>query len=230
METRGLCQFWEASVLHQQLRRHYATNDPGLSERLVSQAEEAIMVLRVLYGRACEHIHVPTWNSSAVLRGLADDLLIIIREMQRLMEHYLETCTSDPYVQAISHTCPVATTNLPGRPPYLIDGAQVEAMMELGYSYDEEMAGMIGISTRTLRRHREQLGLPLATRLFQTMSWILKLHQYFRSVLAKISFPFDVILILCLIIAHTILWCCDAGRCATIKRSSRTARTCSPSS
>lgn len=45
METRGLCEFWEeASVLHQQLRRHYATNDPGLSERLVSQPEEAIVV------------------------------------------------------------------------------------------------------------------------------------------------------------------------------------------
>lgn len=84
------------------------------------------------------------------------------------MEHYLETCTSDPYVQAISHTCPVATTNLPGRPPYLIDGAQVEAMMELEYSY-EEMAGMIGISTRTLRRHREQLGLPLG-RAYSTIS------------------------------------------------------------
>ncbi|KAL5489255.1 hypothetical protein EMCRGX_G018325 [Ephydatia muelleri] len=55
-----------------------------------------------------------------------------------------------------------------GRPPYLIPASQIEEMMELGYSY-ESMARIFNVSSRTLRRYRQQYNLPRG-RLFSELT------------------------------------------------------------
>ena len=47
-----------------------------------------------------------------------------------------------------------------GRPAYYIPQSQIEAMMELRFTY-EKMAALLHISTRTLQRHRQEYGLPI---------------------------------------------------------------------
>ena len=72
-----------------------------------------------------------------------------------------------------------------GRPPYLIPASQIEEMMELGYSY-ESMARIFNVSSRTLRRYRQQYNLPRG-RLFSELtddqldhliSEILQVHMF----------------------------------------------------
>ena len=48
----------------------------------------------------------------------------------------------------------------PGRPPYQVPKSQIEALMELGFSY-AAMARMLHVSPRTIRRRREEYGLPI---------------------------------------------------------------------
>lgn len=55
---------------------------------------------------------------------------------------------------------PLVHTGRPGRPPFLISKAQIETLTELGYSY-AKIARMFGVSERTLRRRREEFGLPI---------------------------------------------------------------------
>ena len=45
--------------------------------------------------------------------------------------------------------CPVTQTQLPGRPSLTISKAQIETLIELGYSYST-IARMFGVSERTL--------------------------------------------------------------------------------
>ena len=59
-------------------------------------------------------------------------------------------------------------TGLPGRPPYDIPQSQLEALIELGFSY-AAIARMLNVSPRTLRRRRAKFGLP-SGRLYSEIS------------------------------------------------------------
>ena len=48
----------------------------------------------------------------------------------------------------------------PGRPPYQVPKSQIEALMELGFSYTA-IARTLHVSPRTIRRCREEYGLPV---------------------------------------------------------------------
>ena len=153
-------QFWEqVPVILDQLRRHYATEDVGLAERLALRAEETAYVLRALYGRVYDYEVI---NGPVVAGGmLAEDLLVILADIAGYTEHYTDIIGTESGNEPIcTPSCPVERRNTPGRPPFHIEGSQIEAMMELGFKY-EDMAAIVGVSSRTLRRRREQLGLPL---------------------------------------------------------------------
>lgn len=160
MEDEGLVQFWEqVPVVLDQLRRHYATDDVGLAERLTVRAEETAYVLRAFYGRVYDY---EVSNGPVITCGmLAEDLLLILGEIVRYAEHYSDVTSVESGNEPIyTPTCPVERRNTPGRPPFRIEESQIEAMMEIGFKY-EDMALLLGVSSRTLRRRREQLGLPI---------------------------------------------------------------------
>ena len=56
--------------------------------------------------------------------------------------------------------CDTTPSGTPGRPSYVIPFVQIEAMRALGLNY-EQMSRILGISSRTLRRHRQLLGMPV---------------------------------------------------------------------
>ena len=160
MECEDLVQFWEqVPVTLDQLRRYYATDDVGLAERLALRAEETAYVLRAFYGRVYDY---EVSNGPVIPGGLlAEDLLLILGDIVRYTEHYTDITSAESGNEHIfAPTCPVEYRNTPGRPPFHIEESQIEAMMEMGFKY-EDMAMLLGVSSRTLRRRREQLGLPL---------------------------------------------------------------------
>lgn len=57
----------------------------------------------------------------------------------------------------------IAMTGRPGRPVTVITKAQIETLIELGYTY-ARIARMFGMSERTLIRRRRELGLPVGLR------------------------------------------------------------------
>ncbi len=81
-------------------------------------------------------------------------MLTVRTELQAYAEHYNDTASSQPDMIP-EPTCPVTRRGSPGRPPFHIPEEQIEAMIELGYTY-QQMATIIGVSARTLRRNREQ--------------------------------------------------------------------------
>ena len=143
------------------------TDDVILAERLAIRAEKHINVVRAMYGRVFELCfegdRPPLPASHPVnLDELATDLLAILEELQLWANHYDEKSTSSTaFPVTESSTCSVQRVEgQRGRPPLLIEYEHIIAMGDLGFSF-ESMAKILGISARTLRRHRAALGLPI---------------------------------------------------------------------
>ena len=99
----------------------------------------------------CWIMDLPVWASShweALQRHyFTDDLGLAERLVERSKE-----CA-----EVLS---PVQQFGSVGHPRYRIDEQQIKAMIELGCSY-EQMAAILGISSRTLRRCRSEYGFPM---------------------------------------------------------------------
>ena len=147
----SLSSHWEA------LQRHYFTDDLGLAERLVERSEECAEVLRAIHGRVHERVNTPP--VPGILVSVLDDVCTVLTALSEFMGHYEEIVerelTCIPPIT--SSGCPVQQSGSVGRPRYRIDEQQIEAMIELGCSY-EQMAAILGISSRTLRRRRSEYG------------------------------------------------------------------------
>ena len=104
------------------------------------------------------------------------DILEIIEFIGTYDAHYQELVlqlidaenSSDSGVHGSSIFPARTLTGLPGRPPYDIPQSQLEALIELGFSY-AAIARMLNVSPRTLRRRRAEFGLP-AGRLYSDIS------------------------------------------------------------
>ena len=98
------------------------------------------------------------------MTDVLDDIIVIIQALDENTNHYyrlMAELEQDRSMSLNTATCPVhLRAYQPGRPKYFIAKSAIESMMLLGYKY-EEMARVLGVSVRTLRRHRHDLGLPV---------------------------------------------------------------------
>ncbi len=153
-----------------QLERHRTTDELATANQLHGRCQDYLSLLLSLYRRAIE-----------LLPGDEDiqsDILEIIEFIGSYDAHYQEWVlhlidsdgeNSADYGISDSPILPARTlTGLPGRPPYDIPQSQLEALIELGFSY-AAIARMLNVSPRTLRRRRAEFGLP-AGRLYTDIS------------------------------------------------------------
>ena len=146
----SLSSHWE------QLQRHYFTDDLGLAERLVERSEECAEVLRSIHGRVHERVSSPPMPG--ILVSVLDDLCTVLTALSEFMGHYEDIVERElSCIPSITGSCPVQQSGSVGRPRYVVDEQQIEAMIELGCNY-ERMAAILGISSRTLRRRRSEYG------------------------------------------------------------------------
>jgi len=153
--TPDLNSFWPmVRSICAQLERHYNTDDLRLAERLILRAEECTSVLRAIYGRVFEVLPGS---------GILHDILFVIGELQNYCQHYSEWTLRDERDHPrlpIQPDCPVQHTSGPGRPSFVLQRADVEALIEAGFNF-RQMATILGVSERTIRRRREFFGLPV---------------------------------------------------------------------
>ena len=150
--TTDLDSFWLRVIsIFSQLERHYNTDDLCLAEQLVLRGEECTSVLRAIYGRICEVLPGS---------GILHDILFVIGELQNYCMHYSEWIFRDERDHPrlpIQPECPVQHSCSPGRPSYVLQRADLEALIDFGFS----LATILGVSERTIRRRRELFGLPV---------------------------------------------------------------------
>ena len=150
--TTDLDTFWPRVIsICSQLERHYNTDDLSLAEQLVLRAEECTSVLRAIYGRVSEALPGS---------GILHDILFVIGELQNYCTHYSEWTLRDERDHPrlpIQPECPVQHACRPGRPSYVLQKTDVEALIEFGFSF-RQMATILGVSERTIRHRRNCLG------------------------------------------------------------------------
>ena len=160
MELNHFCQ--SVPVFLEQLSRNQTTNCLNLGERLSVRSQEYMDILTVIYSRLLLGIEMLSLSNEdgdiQILRQLISDVDIIIQVLSHYLVHYNDVTNS--ISDQASECSTVLRTGHPGRPRYVIDKSIIEGMSLLGYSY-EDRARLLGISSRTLRRHRHNLGLPV---------------------------------------------------------------------
>ena len=150
-----------------QLERHRTTDELATANQLHGRCQDYLSLLLSLYRRTTEL--VPE-------EDIQSDILEIIEFIGSYDAHYQEWVlhlldsenTSGSGVLGLPIPPAHTPTGLPGRPPYDIPQSQLEALIELGFSY-AAIARMLNVSPRTLRRCRAEFGLP-AGRLYSEIS------------------------------------------------------------
>lgn len=164
MESTDLDSFWHhlTTILHQ-LERHYSTDNLALAEQLLIRVEDCQSVLRALLGRVCEA--APYANQ--VVQDLEYLLFCLQWHFNRLSEWTLIQTTES--CRLPQGTCPVLQPSGRGRPPYEIRKEDLEYMLELGFKFSQ-IAIILGVSERTLRRRREVFGLPIGSECYSDLT------------------------------------------------------------
>ena len=160
-----LDEFWnQLRHVFRQCERHYATEDVHLAEQLLIRVEECESVLRALLGRMYDA--VPR-NQSII-----EDVEYLLQNLCRFAEHIVDwNLRSDierPRLPAFQAS-PVFRSNSGGRPAYAIHQEELESLIELGFSF-HQIASMLGVSERTIRRRRELFGLPIGADCYSQIS------------------------------------------------------------
>ena len=163
--TDTLSAFWDQlRHVFSQCERHYATDDILLAEQLLIRVEECESVLRVLLGRAYETVPL---NQSII-----EDVEYLLQNLRRFAVHLtdwnLRSDVERPRLPSFQ-TCPVYRNDGGGRPAYLILQEELEALIELGFNF-HQIASMLGVSERTIRRRREVFGLPIGADCYTQIS------------------------------------------------------------
>lgn len=140
------------------LDRHQYSCDNNLAEQFAYRGEDHLQLLLTLCHRAEQlsfsDLHEDLWELFSLVR----------RKLTRfcnLVEGFLSE--GDPALAratTLSTTVSIVRRGTPGRPSFFISQTQLEALMELGFSYSK-IARMLCISERTLQRRRAELGLPV---------------------------------------------------------------------
>lgn len=122
-----------------------------------------------------------------IFQELAQDLDVAISGLENLVDHF-EMIGCDDYVHEGEPLCvslDTITIGNPGRSPYVIEYSQIEAMSALGFNF-EQISRILGISSRTLRRHRQQLGMPVGVSVYTDMS-----DKDLDMLIASIKYEYD---------------------------------------
>ena len=159
-----MASFWDdCTAFFEQLQRHFNTNDVLLADRLATRGHDYVHVISVIRSRVAtatsEHD-----DTQQLIQQMVSDLSAVGQELEDMVEHFEAISIGPDNMQNAGARVILETTRTgtPGRPPYVIPRAQIEAMVDLGLNY-EQMAQILGVSSRTLRRHRQQLDMPVGT-------------------------------------------------------------------
>ena len=142
---------------------NFTTDNVDLAERLVCQCNGALELLRVVYARVDESVHgagLDVHSGETGVRVLMD-LGVVIRCVQFNSRHYADVAsTANSAVVRGEESPEVCRRGQRGRPPFIISLDQLEGLIGLGLSMTC-IAAILGVSERTVRRHREMYGLPI---------------------------------------------------------------------
>ncbi len=90
-------------------------------------------------------------------------MLLLIEQLQRYSGQYLKlsSCIEEqPTCTFASNPPPTLNNGLRGRPTFQVSRQPLEGLLELGFNF-RQIAELIGVSERTIRRRRELYGLPI---------------------------------------------------------------------
>ncbi len=123
-------------------------------------------MLRALYGRVSELVSgAPSAlaDVNSMERQLADDVLVLIGQLQSYSSHYVDLASrleDQPTGVFTTSPPPAVNSGTPGRPAFQVSQSQLEGLIELGFNF-RQIADLIGVSERTVRRRRVLYGLPV---------------------------------------------------------------------
>ena len=159
---RSLIEWLESTTAFmKQLHCHEYTDDLLLADRLCGRCDNYLSLLQALQRRGEEELEV---NEDNYLRQLVADIQAVAVYIALCAEHFrdwvLHLIDQHSGASDASHSPIRIFTGGRGRPAYYVLQSQIEAMMELRFTY-EKMARLLHISTRTLQRRRQEYGLPI---------------------------------------------------------------------
>ena len=155
------------------LDRHQHSCDTNLAEQVAYRGEEHLQLLLTICNRA-EQLSLdsgPFSESRELHRDLWELFSLVNRKLGRFI-NLAEGFHDGDVVRTttLCTTVSVVHCGTRGRPSFFISRSQLEAFMELGFSYSK-IARMLCISERTLQRRRAELGLPVGrSMLYSTIS------------------------------------------------------------
>lgn len=169
MESRrnNLAEWLESiPTFLEQLERHHHTDDLVLANQLYGRCEDYLALLQSVYTRAEEetlNVQVQTDTADHDVIQLMENIQALIALITTHSVHYRDWVLQLVDTEADT-PCALQAPQLVhhrgrGRPAYHIPQSQIEALLELRFTY-EKIARMLNISTRTLQRRRMQYGLP----------------------------------------------------------------------
>lgn len=135
------------------------------AESLGMRCEEYLELLRVLMGRVGDLSRTLVLHTDVIdCQQLLADIDSIVSSMCDYAEHFIERTMALQdevfcFESSATVVCP-RIRNGPGRPTYWISSAQIESLIEVGYTYTR-ISRMFGVSERTLLRRREELGMQI---------------------------------------------------------------------
>ena len=154
---------WEDFSAHLvQMQRHFNTNDVILADRLATRGYDYLLFISAVRSRIYQSVYRNTVQRGQGQRLLQDtilDLDFVVNVYEQYLEHFQSICDraiEPPSLPRCSYASP---TGITGRPSYAISPSQIEAMTDLGLNF-EQMAAILGVSSRTIRRRRQLFGLP----------------------------------------------------------------------
>lgn len=164
--------FWDdCSAFLAQTQRHFNTNDVFLADRLATRGHDYLHALSVIRSRVCG-LHADTASDQNLIQQMTRDFSTVVQELDDSIQHFEAISASSHGAEQNflrTHVVETNRTGTPGRPAYVIPLAQIEAMSDIGLNY-EQMSRILGVSSRTLRRHRQQHGMPVGTTNYTDMS------------------------------------------------------------
>ena len=134
--------------LYDELVRNSITDDVALAELAVIRCEEFVCGLSLFY-------HAVPWPEDVFLMFQE-----VIGEFQERISRLIERFNSFDDNDDCSYACPLEENvrRRAGRPRFFIPRQQLEGLRSLHFSW-QKIALMLGVSERTVRRRRSELGM-----------------------------------------------------------------------
>ena len=91
-------------------------------------------------------------------QSLFNGFLVYANQIKDYNKHKCDILRNSTEAVGTGYTCPLTRTGRRGRPRYTVQKSQIEFLREKRFSW-VRIAKLLNISTRTLQRNREQLGI-----------------------------------------------------------------------